>query len=89
MRFRSDTSKRQDDGAIVWFSEWMGGPTIAKIENCQLVNLVGDMRRTVIITGHADTWFSIPAECSIAGCHVKGYVTSDDAGNLVFRHSYY
>ena len=87
MRFRSDKSKTQPDGAKLWFAEWMGGPTLAKIENCRLENLEGDMRRTVTITGHADTWFSIPAECSIAGCRVKGYVTSDD-GELVFRHCY-
>ena len=47
------------------------------------------MRRTVYVTGEPDTWFSTPAACRIQGCYVKGYVTGDDAGNLVFRHVYY
>jgi hypothetical protein len=89
MRFRCDKSQQQPDGAILWRSEWMGGPTLAKVDNCRLANLAGDMRRTVTITGHADTFFSLPAECSIAGVKVKGYVTGDDDGNTVFRHVYY
>lgn len=89
MRYRSDKSTKQADGAVVWTAEWMGGPSLAKIENCRLANLEGDMRRTVTITGEPDTWFSQPAECSIAGVKVKGYVTGDDEGNMVFRHVYY
>jgi hypothetical protein len=89
MRYRSDESTTQPDGAKVWCANWLGGPTISKIENCRLANLAGDMRRTVTITGAADTYFSIPAECSVAGCRVRGYVTGDDENNLVFRHTYY
>lgn len=89
MRFRSDTSQKQSDNAILWFARWLGGPTLAKIENCLLANLAGNMRRTVQITGHPDSYFSIPAECSIAGARVCEYVTCDDEGNHVFRHTYY
>ena len=86
-KYRADTSELQPDGSIQWFAQWMGGPTLAKIEHCRL-NLAGDMRRTVYITGEADTFFSIPAVCSLYGCRVKGYVTTDDDG-LHFRHVYY
>jgi hypothetical protein len=89
MRYRCDTKEVQADGSIAWFAKWLGGPSLAKIENCQLANLAGDMRRTVTITGEPDTYFSQPAECSIAGCKVRGYVTGDDSGNLVFRQVYY
>lgn len=89
MRYRCDTSQKQTDGAILWHAQWMGGPSLSKIENCRLVNIAGDMRRTVTITGEPDTWFSIPAECSIAGCKVKGYVTHDEDGQTVFRQVYY
>jgi hypothetical protein len=91
MKYRCDESREQPDGGIQWFAKWMGGPTLSKVENCRLANLAGDMRRSVTITGDADTWFSIPAECSIAGVKVKGYVTSDsnNGENLVFRHTYY
>lgn len=50
MRYRRDESHKQSDGAIAWYAKWMGGPSLAKIENCQLANLAGDMRRTVTIT---------------------------------------
>ena len=86
---RSDRMELQADGAELWFADWVGGPTLAKVSNCRLVNLVGDMRRTVVITGPADTWFSIPACCAIAGKRVRGYIASDDDGNAVFRHTYY
>jgi hypothetical protein len=66
----------------------MGGDTLSKIVNCRL-NLAGDMRRTVYITGEPDTFFSLPAICKIAGCRVKGFVTRDDEGFLYFQHGYY
>ncbi len=87
-KYRADRSEAQNDGATVWYSEWMGGPSLAKIENCLLENLAGNMRGTVYITGDADTYFSIPAVCSLFGKRVRGYVTSND-GTLVFRHCYY
>ncbi len=88
-KYRADFSKPQPDGAAVWCANWNFGPTISKITNCRLENLVGDMRATVYITGEPDTWFSIPAVCRIRGKRVKGYVTSDDERNYVFRHTYY
>ncbi len=86
--YRADTSTTQADSAIVWYAQWMGGPTLSKIENCRLANMAGDIRRTVYITGEADTYFSIPAACKLGGKRIRGYVTSDD-GELVFRHCYY
>lgn len=88
-KYRADESETQADGATTWFSKWMGGPTLARINNCRLDNLSGDMRATVYITGEADTWFSIPAACRIKGARVRGYVTGDGEGNMVFRHTYY
>lgn len=88
-KYRADVSTTQPDGAVVWSAKWMGGPSLARINNCKLDGLAGDMRRTVYITGEADTWFSIPAVCSLAGKHIRGYVTGDGEGNLVFRHCYY
>jgi hypothetical protein len=87
-RYRADTSYNQKDGAVIWNTNWMGGPTLAKIENCRL-NLSGEPRRTVYITGEPDTFFTIPAATRYLGKYVKGYVTGDDEGNLVFRHVYY
>ena len=89
MCYRADRSEPQSDGAVLWFAEWIGGPSLSKIDNCRLENLEGNMRRTVCITGEADTYFSTPAVCNLQGCRIKGYVTTDDDGNLVFRHVYY
>lgn len=88
-KYRADTVRPQADGSRLWHCNWMGGPTLSKIENCRLDNLAGAMRRTVYITGEADTWFSIPAACSIMGADVRGYVTVDDDGHHVFRHVYF
>jgi hypothetical protein len=88
-KYRADVSETQADGAVVWSAEWLGGPSLARINNCRWAKLAGDMRSTVYITGGADTWFSIPAVTRVRGCHVRGYVTTDDAGNYVFHHCYY
>jgi hypothetical protein len=85
-KYCADISETQADGAVVWRSGWHD---LAKIVDCRLADLAGDMRRTVYITGDPDTYFSIPAVCKIMGCRVKGYVTNDDDGNLVFHHVYY
>ena len=90
-KFRSDISTMQKDGARVWSASWMGGHTLAKIDNCRLENLAGNMRRTVYLTDNPDTFFSIPAVCRIAGARVRGYVTTSDCDckALVFRQTYY
>lgn len=89
LKYRADFSETQADGAIIWKTDWIGGPSLARINNCRLVNMAGDMRCTVYITGETDTYFSIPAVCKLFGCRVRGYVTTDDDGNLVFRQTYY
>lgn len=88
-KYRADVSETQADGAIVWSARWMGGDSLARVNNCRLANLEGDMRRTVYVLGEADTYFSIPAACKLFGRTVRGYLTGDDAGNLVFHHCYY
>lgn len=88
-KYRADSSKPQADGAILWFANWLGGPTLAKIKNCRLNLAGGDWRRTVYITGEPNTFFSTPAVCKIRGCRIKGYVTVDNDGLLMFRHVYY
>lgn len=88
-KYRADYSRKQEDHAVLWFADWIGGPTLSKIKNCRLHNLEGEPRRSVYITGEPDTWFSIPAVTQYYGKRIKGYVTSDDNGVMVFRHCYY
>jgi hypothetical protein len=81
-KYRADRSETQADGAICWFADWMGGPTLSKINKCRIDGL-GDKRLTVYITGEdADLWFSVPASTRYRGQYVRGYVTSDDAGYI-------
>lgn len=59
------------------------GP-FAKVTNCPIHGT--ELRRTVYATGYADTWFSIPAHCMVAGKRITGYLTTDnDMGGVHFR----
>jgi len=91
-KYRADVCETQPDGARVWRTNWIGGPTLAKIENCRLSSLAGDMRVTAYAQGDADTHFSIPAKCRLFGKILNCYLTvedADDEHNLVLRHCYY
>jgi len=88
-KYRSDTSEPQADGAIVWHTVWLGGPSLAKVNNCRWESLHGEPRVTAYVQGEADTYFSIPAKAQYRGTVVNGYLTGDGDGNLVFRHTYY
>ena len=81
-KYRADTSRPQPDGAILWFTRWLGGPSLAKIQNCRIDGT--EKRLTVYMTGEPDTYFSQPAATRCKGRHVAGYVTVDDNG-LHFR----
>jgi hypothetical protein len=57
----------------------------AKVTNCPvLLDGVEVARRTCYATGYADTFWSVPACCKVAGQRVAGYFTSDDSG-VTFR----
>jgi len=79
-KYRADTFVKNEDGSISWFAQWMGGPSLARINNCRING--SEARRAVYITAEADSYFSIPAACKVRGKYVKGYVTSDDSGNI-------
>lgn len=87
-KYRADKSTPQSDGATLWHSQWMGGPSLARIDNCRLVTLSGDPRATVFIVGDPDSAFSQPAVCSYKGARLCGYVTGTEDG-IVFRHTTY
>ena len=53
------------------------GP-FAKVENCQIKGY--DIRVTAYATGHADTFFSVPAKCSYKSKYIGGYFTDDGDG---------
>jgi len=82
-KYRADKATKQSDGAVLWHAHWLGGPTLAKIQNCRIHGTA--LRRAVYITGEPNTWFSIPAATRVKGQHVAGYVTTDNDGCYLFH----
>jgi hypothetical protein len=75
------------NGAIMWRSLWMGGPSPAKVENCPIGGVgAGLSPRTVYVMGEADTYFSIPAAIAYRGKRINGSLYCDeDAGGWHFH----
>ncbi len=81
-KYRADSAGvKQSNGAIPWFTTWLGGPSLALIRNCP--TNMGP--RTVYIKGEPDSMWSIPAACRYKGKTITGYITSNDAGEYVFK----
>jgi hypothetical protein len=60
-----------------------GGPfdclgSWSKVVNCPIVGTT--LRRTCYATGYADTYFSVPAVCTVRGRRIVGYLTTTDDG---------
>jgi hypothetical protein len=95
-KYRADEAgEKQSTGAIPYYSNWVGGPTLALVRNCPVQNLPLVLEsafknpRTVYITGEPDNYFSLPAACYyrvVKGktLTMRGYLTSED-GNYVFH----
>jgi hypothetical protein len=78
-KFRADKQGATcANGARPFFSEWMGGPSLALVKNCP-VDIAGGAPRTVYLTGHADTFFSIPAVISWKGKRLRGFLICEDS----------
>lgn len=84
-KYRSDEAGEiQSDGSQPFYARWMGGPSLALIKQCRCSNDPTLKPRTVYVTGDADTWFSQPAACQSRGKTIRGFITGDDSGCLVF-----
>ncbi len=83
-KFRADTrGETQKNGGIPYYTNWMGGPSLALIRNCKVIWQDIDIGpRTVYVRGEADTYFSIPAACVYKRKTITGYITTDE---YVFR----
>ncbi len=74
-RYRADEPHDPySDGAVPWYTRWIGGPSLALIRNCKTP--MG--RRTVYITGEPDTFFSQPAAIKFKGRDVRGWIGFED-----------
>jgi hypothetical protein len=88
-KYRADKSTAQPDGAVLWHAHWLGGPSLARVNSCRWESLHSSPRVTAYATGEPDSYFSIPAACHYAGRTIKGYLTTGNDGNVVFRHCYF
>ena len=88
-KYRADIKgEPQANGAVPFYTKWIGGPSLALVRNCPIRNTVldeGVSPRTVYVTGEPDTFFSQPAACKYKGRTLRGYLTSDDSGSYEFR----
>lgn len=77
-KYRADRKEEPDaQGVTCWYCDWLGGPTLAKLENCPTdEDILG--RRMVWPTGEPDTFFSIPAACQYKGRRITGFLTCED-----------
>lgn len=78
MRLRIDKEgKPLANGSIPCYAIWVGGPSLSAVRNCPCDSLPP---RTVYITGPADTFFSVPAECRHKGKRIRGFVSRTAEG---------
>jgi len=79
-KFRADVSDEAGkNGAIAWWTRWIGGPTLALVRNCP-IERDGELipPRTVYATDHPDTFFSIPAACMYRKKVIRGFLTIEN-----------
>lgn len=88
-KYRADIKgEAYPNGAIPYYTKWIGGPSLALVRNCPIRNTVidtGVSARTVYVRGEPDSYFSQPAACVYKGRTLRGYLTSDESGSLEFR----
>jgi len=89
-KYRADEAgPKQKNGGTPYYTKWMGGPTLALVRDCKVIwgdsATVTISPRTVYVRGEPDTYFSVPAACTWRKRTITGYITTDDAGEYVFR----
>lgn len=88
-KYRADRKgEAYPNGALPWFADWMGGPSLSKIEACPIEGFPHVAPRMAYITGEALDWGAIRAAIKYKGQTVRGYVSganSEAPEGLVFR----
>lgn len=86
MLYRIDRTEPNpaDPQQTLGFADWMGGPTLSVVRGAIVADTNPPIRRSARITGEPDTFFSTPAQASIDGKVVKGWLGCDD-GVYIFH----
>ena len=84
--FRIDRYKANpaDSQQQLGYADWIGGPTLSNVKGAIIAGTNPPIRRAARITGEPDTFFSAPAQASINGRTVKGWIGCDD-GVYIFH----
>lgn len=78
-RFRTDRLERRG-GRLCGVTDWLGGPSLAKV----FCPCPDGLHRWAHITDEPDTYFSQPAIVKNGSQTIKGFISANDAGKLVF-----
>jgi hypothetical protein len=75
MKYRTDRYETNEHGQHIGYVDWIGGPTISKVQAA----CPDGLTRWAHITGEPDTWFSIPAYVNNGSRgRITGWVGTDD-----------
>jgi hypothetical protein len=85
LKFRADRTQVNDHNQTLAYCDWIGGPTLSRVEGAILAhsdpaikNRFQYLTRTAWVTGHPDTYFSLPAKVRAKGKAIHGYLTTTD-----------
>lgn len=82
LKYRVDREETNEHGQVLGFTEWMGGPTLARVKN---VVCHDGKQRTAYVTGEPLTYFSLPARVNIGKTSVNGSLAALDKGLYTFH----
>ena len=69
LKFRVDREETTENGQILGWTDWIGGPTLARIKGC----VCSDGKiRTAYVTGEHLTYWTLPARVNDGKKSVKG-----------------
>lgn len=85
---RTDRLEKRS-GRLCGLTEWIGGPSLAKVF-CPCAGPYGDgLHRWAHITGEPNTYFSQPAIVNNGKQKIRGHLLLDNAGRFEFRVTEY
>ena len=74
MKYRVDRIETNEHGQQIGYTDWIGGPTVAKVE----AGCPDGRTRWAYVTGEPDTWFSLPAYVNHGRRKVRGWLGTTD-----------
>ena len=83
LKYRVDYEVTTENAQTIGYTDWIGGPTIARIKG---VLCSDGSVRTAYIVGEPDTAFTIPARVNVNKKSHNGHITNEDG---IYRFTFY